>query len=227
MGKKKNKILKVILAVAILIIVLAAVLGIWQRDNIKAAIYGLQHDTEDIQYEMEAANKEMDDAVSDYDIPDAAADVSDEIAAGVVDGTMDINAVVDDMLKGGRSDGVSSKEKSAADADAEVQRLVTKLYVLRGSYTSRLDDLITEAKNEFYALPESQRTDTARRRIVSAKISKGSAMESACDAQVSNIVSQIRSTLSAAGKSTALADQVTSTYEREKQLKKSYYMSLV
>lgn len=221
---KKRKIAKIVAAVFLLIVLLIAGLGIWQKENISAALYGLQHDTEDIQHEMEAANKEMDDAVSDYAIPENAAAVSDDVAEGVVDGTMDINAVVDDMLKGG---GKDSKTTSSAEADAEVQRLITKLYVLRSSYTSRLDGLITAAKNEFYALPEAQRTDTARRRIVSAKISQGSAMEGACDAQVSSIVSQIRSQLRAAGKSTALADQVMSAYEREKQLKKSYYMSLI
>lgn len=221
---KKRKIAKIAAAVFLLIVVLIAGLGIWQKENISAALYGLQHDTEDIQHEMEAANKEMDDAVSDYAIPEDAAAVSDDVAEGVVDGTMDINAVVDDMLKGG---GKDLKTTSSAEADAEVQRLITKLYVLRSSYTSRLDGLITAAKNEFYALPEAQRTDTARRRIVSAKISQGSAMEGACDAQVSSIVSQIRSQLRTAGKSTDLADQVMSTYEREKQLKKSYYMSLI
>lgn len=221
---KKRKIAKIAAAVFLLIVVLIAGLGIWQKENISAALYGLQHDTEDIQHEMEAADKEMDDAVSDYAIPEDAAAVSDDVAEGVVDGTMDINAVVDDMLKGG---GKDLKTTSSAEADAEVQRLITKLYVLRSSYTSRLDGLITAAKNEFYALPEAQRTDTARRRIVSAKISQGSAMEGACDAQVSSIVSQIRSQLRAAGKSTDLADQVMSTYEREKQLKKSYYMSLI
>ena len=226
--KKKSRALKIFLTVILLIVLACAVIGIWQRDNISAAFYGLQNDTEDIQKEMQATEQEMDDAVSDYNIPDT--EVSDEVAEGIVDGTMDVNKIVDDMLREQSKSGSSSSSSSAgasASSDPEIQRLITKLYVLRGSYTSRLNGLIGAAKSEYNALPAEQRTDTARRRIVSSKISQGSAMEGACDAQVSAIVSQIRSRLSATGQSTALADQIMSAYQSEKQLRKSYYMSMI
>lgn len=221
-GKKKHKGLKIFLIILLIIVVIIAALGIWQRQNISAALHGLQSSTEDIQKEMEENEQEMDAAVSDYDIPDTQ--VSDEVAEGIVDGTMDVNKIVDEMLKNNTS---GSSAAASASSDAEIQRLITKLYVLRGSYTSRLNGLISSAKSEYAALPESQRTDTARRRIVSSKISQGSAMESACDAQVNDVVSQIRSRLKETGQSTSLADQIMSTYQREKQLQKSYYMSLV
>lgn len=226
--KKKGKALKIFLTALLLIVIACAAIGIWQRDNISAALYGLSNDTEDIQKEMQQTEQEMDDAVSDYNIPDT--EVSDEVAEGIVDGTMDVNKIVDEMLKDQSKSGSSSASSSAgasASSDPEIQRLITKLYVLRGSYTSRLNGLIGAAKSEYNALPAEQRTDTARRRIVSSKISQGSAMEGACDAQVSAIVSQIRSRLSATGQSTALADQIMSAYQSEKQLRKSYYMSMV
>ena len=227
--KQKSKGLRVFLTVLLLILAVIIGLGIWQRQNISAALHGLQSSTEDIQQEMEENEQEMDEAVSDYNIPDT--EVSDEVAEGIVDGTMDVNKVVDDLLKkqSSSSSGASSSSGSTAtgSSDPEIQRLITKLYVLRGSYTSRLNGLIGAAKSEFNSLPAEQRTDTARRRIVSAKISQGSAMEGACDAQVSAIVSQIRSRLSATGQSTALADQIMSSYQSEKQLRKSYYMSMV
>lgn len=227
--KQKSKGLRVFLTVLLLILAVIIGLGIWQRQNISAALHGLQSSTEDIQQEMEENEQEMDEAVSDYNIPDT--EVSDEVAEGIVDGTMDVNKVVDDLLRkqSSSSSGASSSSGSTAtgSSDPEIQRLITKLYVLRGSYTSRLNGLIGAAKSEFNSLPAEQRTDTARRRIVSAKISQGSAMEGACDAQVSAIVSQIRSRLSATGQSTALADQIMSSYQSEKQLRKSYYMSMV
>ena len=233
--KKKSKGLRIFLPVLLLILVVIIGLGIWQHRNISAALHGLQSSTEDIQQEMEENEQEMDEAVSDYNIPDT--EVSDEVAEGIVDGTMDVNKVVDDLLKkqssassgtsGSSSSSSSSGSTSTGSSDPEIQRLITKLYVLRGSYTSRLNGLIGAAKSEFNSLPAEQRTDTARRRIVSAKISQGSAMEGACDAQVSSIVSQIRSRLSATGQSTALADQIMSSYQSEKQLRKSYYMSMV
>lgn len=226
---KKKKGLRIFLTVLLVLIVIIAALGIWQRQNISAALHGLQSSTEDIQQEMQANEEQMDEAVSDYNIPDT--EVSDEVAEGIVDGTMDVNKVVDELLKNqnssSTSSGSSGSAAASASSDAEIQRLITKLYVLRGSYTSRLNGLIGAAKSEYYALPESQRTDTARRRIVSAKISQGSAMEGACDAQVSAIVSQIRSRLKETGQSTALADQIMSSYQNEKQLRKSYYMSMV
>lgn len=224
--KKKHRGLRIFLTVLLLIVIVIIGLGIWQRQNIGAALHGLQSSTEDIQQEIVENEQEMDDAVSDYNIPDT--EVSDEVAEGIVDGTMDVNKIVDDMIrKQSSSSSTSSASTAAGTADPEIQRLITKLYVLRGSYTSRLNGLMSSAKSEFYALPAEQRTDTARRRIISSKISQGSAMEGACDAQVSSIVSQVRSRLSATGQSTALADQIMSSYQSEKQLRKSYYMSLV
>lgn len=227
-SKKKGRVLKAFFLVILLIVIVILCLAVWQRQNISAVMHGLQTDTDEIEQEMAQNEQEMDDAVSDYNIPDTQ--VSDEVAEGIVDGTMDVNRVVDQLLKKQNStSGSSSAEQSASSAssDPEIQRLITKLYVLRSSYTSKLNGLISSAKSEYNALPESQRTDTARRRIISSKISQGSAMEGACDAQVSAIVSQIRSRLSATGQSTALADQIMSSYQNEKQLRKSYYMSLV
>ena len=228
-SKKKGRVLKAFFLVILLIVIVILCLAVWQRQNISAVMHGLQTDTEDIEQEMEENEQAMDDAVSDYNIPDTY--VSEEVAESIIDGTMDVNKVVDEILKKqdskSGSSGSDSSSALSSSSDAEIQRLITKLYVLRGSYTSKLNGLISSAKSEFNALPESQRTDTARRRIISSKISQGSALEGACDAQVSAIVSQIRSRLSAAGQSTALADQIMSAYQSEKQLRKSYYMSLV
>lgn len=228
---RKHRVLRALLIVFLIIVLIIVCLGIWQRENISAVLHGLQTDTEEIEQEIEAADQEMDEAVSDYAIPDTH--VSDEVAEGIVEGTIDVNNVVEELLEKQKTTSASDSSSASGSgnayvsSDAELQRLITKLYVLRGSYISRLDSLISSAKSEYAALPEAQRTDSARRSIISSKISQGSALESACDSQVSSIVSQIRSRLSETGQSTALADQIMSAYQREKQLKKSYYMSLV
>ena len=129
-----------------------------------------------------------------------------------------------DMVVGNTGSAGSSSGTDASN-DPEVQRIVASLYVLRSSYSSQLAGLTSAAKSEFASLPAEQQTASAKRRIVAAKISEASALESSCDAQVSSLVSSLRARLTELGMDTSLADQIQSSYNQEKTLKKASYLS--
>ncbi len=242
--KKKIKIRYIILILICIIVAAAAVVTIWQWDNIKALRYALGTSEEELEQEMAATQQELDDAAKEYNVPEI--DLTDEELAALESGDMDLNSVVDRVLAaaGASSEGTGSSDDSgsqgtsgsgdsgdtgsgdtSAGQDAEVQRLITSLYVLRSSYSSRLSGLVSAAKSEFAALPAEQRTDTARRRIVASKISEASSLESSCDAQVNSIYQQLKSRLSELGQDTSRADQILSAYQQEKTLAKAQYMS--
>lgn len=250
--KKKIKIRYIILILICIIVAAAAVITIWQWDNIKALRYALGTSEEELEQEMAATQQELDDAAKEYNVPEI--DLTDEELAALESGDMDLNSVVDRVLAAagtssgasGSSDGSGGQGASgsgdtgnagddgsgtgdggntSAGQDAEVQRLITSLYVLRSSYSSRLSGLVSSAKSEFAALPAEQQTDTARRRIVASKISEASSLESSCDAQVNSIYQQLKSRLSELGQSTSAADRILSAYQQEKTLAKAQYMS--
>ena len=172
-----------------IIVAAAAVVTIWQWDNIKALRYALGTSEEELEQEMAATQQELDDAAKEYNVPEI--NLTDEELAALESGDMDLNSVVDRVLAAagassgasGSSDGSGGQGASgsgdtgsagddgsgtgdsgntSAGQDAEVQRLITSLYVLRSSYSSRLSGLVSSAKSEFASLPAEQQTDTAR-----------------------------------------------------------------
>ena len=98
---------------------------------------------------------------------------------------------------------------------AKLQSLVAQMYVLRDTFTAQVYALLQECIDEYNALDPSEWTTANRIRIVSARLGDISAMEANCDAQVADIVKQIREI------DPELADEAQSRYESEKSVTKA------
>ena len=129
---------------------------------------------------------------------------------------------------------VPSDEKKPSNSDNSSQntpynRIVTeytgKLYGIKGKYMSMLDGLISQADNEFHALPKEQWTTSNRSKIISKYIGVASGYESSCDAEVNALLSEFKSKLSAIGGDTSIVSAMKEVYYEEKSLKISYYTS--
>lgn len=142
--KTRYKIIIIIVAV-LLAAVCAAV--VWQWDNIKALKYSQSMSEEEIQSELDENQKEFDQVAEEFNISDM--NLTQEQIDAVVSGALKVEDVVDTVI--GSSEGTSGG--GDASQDAEVQRIVASLYVLRSSYSSQLSGLISSAKSEFASLP--------------------------------------------------------------------------
>lgn len=105
----------------------------------------------------------------------------------------------------------------------EIQDLLNQLYAVKAKAESGLNSAIQSAKNEYYALPDEQKSQAKKISIVMGKASELQNLQSTCDAEVNRIVEQMRKVLRANGQSTALADQALAAYEAQKE---STYASL-
>lgn len=105
----------------------------------------------------------------------------------------------------------------------EIQDLLNQLYAVKAKAESGLNSAIQSAKNEYYALPDEQKSQAKKISIVMGKASELQNLQSTCDAEVNRIVEQMRKVLRANGQSTALADQALASYEAQKE---STYASL-
>lgn len=110
----------------------------------------------------------------------------------------------------------SSSGKQEASYEAEVKALLKQLYSVKARAEAELNSCIAGAKAEFYALPESQRTQARKVSIVLARSGRLYAMQASYDREVESIVSQMRAVLTANGQSTALADQAMASYKAQK-----------
>lgn len=110
----------------------------------------------------------------------------------------------------------SSSGKQEASYEKEVKALLKHLYSVKARAEAELNSCIAGAKAEFYALPESQRTQARKISIVLARSGRLYAMQASYDREVESIVSQMRAILTANGQSTALADQAMASYKAQK-----------
>ena len=110
----------------------------------------------------------------------------------------------------------SSSGKQEASYEKEVKALLKRLYSVKARAEAELNSCIAGAKAEFYALPESQRTQARKVSIVLARSGRLYAMQASYDKEVESIVSQMRAVLTANGQSTALADQAMASYKAQK-----------
>ena len=120
---------------------------------------------------------------------------------------------------------VSSSTTTAAPSsyDAELQDLINQLYAVKARAESGLNSAIQSAKNEYYALPSNEQTQSRKLSIVMSKSSELKNLQSSCDSEVNTIVNKMRKLLRENGQSTALADQALASYESQKS---STYNSL-
>ena len=102
-----------------------------------------------------------------------------------------------------------------SEEQQRIQNLVTQMYVLRSTFTGRVDEIVASCVAEFLALDVSEQTTANKIRIVTAHLDEVAGLEEDCDRQVADIVSQLREL------DPALADQVAQQYQNEKDLKKA------
>ena len=109
----------------------------------------------------------------------------------------------------------SAEEKAKEEQDAKVQNLFAQLYVLKNSFSNRVDAIINERIDEFLAMDPSKQTRITKIRLVYARMDDFEAMEADCNAQVESIASQLDEI------DPALGEKARQYYQNEKELKKS------
>ena len=128
---------------------------------------------------------------------------------------------------GNGQSGQTAGQESAADSgyQRELSALVAKVLVLREQYTMALETMYDEARAEYHALPEDQRSKSDLMALARSYISRASDLEKECDGQMDEIVSAMEALLRENGGDMSLVDTVVYTYANEKSLKKSWYLS--
>lgn len=128
---------------------------------------------------------------------------------------------------GNGQSGQTAGQESAADSgyQRELSALVAKVLVLREQYTMALETMYDEARAEYHALPEDQRSKSDLMALARSYISRASDLEKECDGQMDEIVSAMEALIQENGGDMGLVDTVVYTYANEKSLKKSWYLS--
>ena len=125
-----------------------------------------------------------------------------------------------------REQGLTPEEKEEqSDYEMQLSKLIAELYVLREQYQSILDGMVDEARGEYAAMPESERTKSKLVKWAGGYIGRATDLEKQCDAQIDEIAKELAELIRANNGDLELIDQLIYNYANEKSLKKSWYLS--
>lgn len=115
--------------------------------------------------------------------------------------------------------------EQTSTVDPRVARLVARMYVLKSQYTSSIEGIVNSMIAEYSKLPKEQQTSATKASIASAYMGKINTLEAQCDAQVNNVMAELRGVLQDTGGDMILADEILKAYNSEKEITKAYYVN--
>ena len=120
-----------------------------------------------------------------------------------------------------------STQPEQSESEQKINELIAKVFVLREEFLIKLDNLMTQAKADYVALPPEDRSGSKLMRLASNYMSKGLALEKQCDAEVEAIATELNQIVREHGGDLSLPQTLYDTYVEEKSLKKAWYMAEV
>lgn len=123
------------------------------------------------------------------------------------------------------SDVSASAPAKQSDYSERLSALVAQVYVLREEYLNDLARLEANARADYGALPESERTAARLTSLAGDYIAKGTALEKECDGKMDAILTEMERLIAENEGDESFPDLVFDSYLQEKSLKKAWYMS--
>ncbi len=124
------------------------------------------------------------------------------------------------------SDSTTKQNATQSVASQETARCIAKLYVIKSRFTEQLTALEEQIFQEYKDLPKDQQIPDNRKSVAIKYVSRVAEMEKTCDAEVEELLSELKQTLEAEGKDTSIITTLKKAYNEEKSLKKAFYLNV-
>ncbi len=228
MSPKRKKRRKVGVVIAV-VFALAVLLGIgvfayFQANNIQALF--MAKNTPEEQQELLIKNEEaIQDILNQLSIPSLQA-LNEEQEEQLKNGEITEEEALQLIM--GKLIGEEKKESNRAPAaieepreNSKLQEKLAQIYLLRSSFSGRLDSLVAQAKQEY--INREKGKDALS--IAKKYLNQGAALEKQCDAQMEALLAEIKSELERTGGDTSLVSEIRGAYQSEKSVKKAALLS--
>lgn len=114
---------------------------------------------------------------------------------------------------------VNDQNNSKEQENDKLSNLVAQVYVLRGSFSSQIDSLVSQGRSDL------QQGNLSKSELISKYVGAAASLEGSCDAKFDSLMSQINEVLSESGGNKSIVSEIRSAYENEKRIKKAALMS--
>ena len=120
--------------------------------------------------------------------------------------------------------GGNEAQIPAEDYGSALAALVAEVYVMREEFISKLDEMFAAAKSEYMSFSEAERSRSKLVSWASGYLSKASALEKQCDAEMDRIIADTRALIRANNGDLSLLKTLAYSYAQEKSIQKSIYV---
>lgn len=252
---KKHIGLKVFLVILFFLILVCVAIAVTQRDNISAAIDASKYSKVDIQKQMDDTKTEVQKTLEEYNAPairDFTPQEEEDIRKGKITADEAIAKIIEEsgasqelqsssnsdnqassnVVSGNESSQTSQTKSDTTSANkgsdvnngeetvsSVVGQYTVSLYKLKANYLGKIGNVIDEAK-------AAHKNGASASSLASQYMGELASLESQADSAVDAEISKLREKLTAMGADTSICDTMKSSYEKEKRLKKAYYLSL-
>ena len=119
------------------------------------------------------------------------------------------------------------KNETPTDPEtARIGELVAGVYILRDTFSKRIDALFAQARAEYIALPNEARTPAKYRELLTKYAKTAGNLETECDGRIKEISGELTYLLESTGRDTSIVDEIIYAYALEKDAKKAYYIGI-
>ncbi len=113
-------------------------------------------------------------------------------------------------------DPEESDDSDILEKQARIRELILNVYALRDYYVTKLHSMESDAKAEYFALPEEERTQDNKEAIATRYINSAYSLEKECDARIEAICSELGELLFETNGDFSLVNKVRYSYASEK-----------
>ena len=234
MKKKKEKggFLKIFIIVIAIIVIFILGIVFWQKENIKALVDATKYSGEDIESQIEENKESVEKELEQYNVS-GLRDFTPEEEEAIRKGTLTVEEAIEKIISESNNNGelkdenlpennsnVSNIGENGEDKVSQVvSEYTVRLYSLKATYLGKIGNLIDQAKADY-------KGGMGASALMSKYLSRANSLEKEADSKVNSLLSELEKELNSLGADTSIIGTMRKSYESEKTLKKSYYISL-
>lgn len=244
LAKKKHKIAAIIGIIVAVLLILVALLAIWQHNNIKAVMDYSRYTPKELSKKLESNQQTLIEQIKQYApnlLREMTAEEKEQIASGkktqeevisnivkeqaqkIAAGQESSSAGVTSVAKGSTT---SNKEDSSkANMEKIISRHTAQVYVVKSEFVGRLEGLESAAKAEYIRTMNQTGKAPSKSQMISKYLGQAASLEKQCDGEMNQVLSSLKTELKKNNMDTSIVNTIRSEYENEKSLKKAQYMS--
>jgi len=110
--------------------------------------------------------------------------------------------------------------------DKAISEGVSKMYALKAKYVNKLGEVERTVLKEYKNLPKEKQNKDGKYKILMDNLDSVAKLEKKCDDEVAKVLSDLEEELESLNGDTEIVKILREAYKQEKEIKKSYYLSM-